>query len=379
MASYAPYGSGSSYTSFSTLAPETVPAAEKVRRHPKYYLNGGDTHFLVSFSFRCPRMCVCARVCRDDVAVVFDRIVHCTVASARDPQRVRVRQLLIKLAFFATCFWQVENYIFRVHRYFFERESAVFREKLNIPPAPGQNPRGSSDSNPIPLDDVREEDFSRFLWVFYNPKYSIYDANVDEWSSILKLSYDWKFAEVKRLSSRYLEQFDIDPIQKIELYQMYEIDKRLLIPSYMALINRQEPLSIIEGRRLSLETALMIATARECARGKPLESGKHSPTVASVNRESMVEIIKDVFGLRDLTPRSPNLEPIYEGVGPSAFAATPMSPSKIVTSPPRDSKDEAKSPSRKSRKHLPPTGDELVPQLRVCVIRCEGGQEGCRR
>ena len=136
------------------------------------------------------------------------------------------------------------------------------------------------------------------MLIIYNRKYSIYDANVDEWSSILKLSYNWKFAEVKRLSSRYLELFEIDPIQKIELYQLYEIDKRLLIPSYMALINRQEPLSITEGRRLSLETALMIATARECARGKPLESGKHSPTVASVNKESMVEIIKDVFGLK---------------------------------------------------------------------------------
>jgi hypothetical protein len=64
---------------------------------------------------------------------------------------------------------QVENYIFRVHRYFFERESAFFREKLGAAPPPGQAPKGSSDVNPFVLDDVREEDFSRFLWVFYNP------------------------------------------------------------------------------------------------------------------------------------------------------------------------------------------------------------------
>ena len=64
---------------------------------------------------------------------------------------------------------QVENYIFRVHRYFFERESAFFREKLNAAPPPGQAPKGSSDGNPFSLDDVREEDFARFLWVFYNP------------------------------------------------------------------------------------------------------------------------------------------------------------------------------------------------------------------
>lgn len=105
----------------------------------------------------------------------------------------------------------------------------------------------------------------------------------------------------------------------------------------------------------------MIATARECARGKPLDSGKHSPTVASVNKESMVEIIKDVFGLKDATPSSPSLEPIYEGTGPGSFSATPMSPSKIVTSPPREGRDGVKSPTPKSKKHLP-TAEELVPR-----------------
>ena len=41
---------GTAYASFSLAGgPEgaAAPAAEKVRRHPKYYLNGGDVHFLV--------------------------------------------------------------------------------------------------------------------------------------------------------------------------------------------------------------------------------------------------------------------------------------------------------------------------------------------
>ncbi|KIP01472.1 hypothetical protein PHLGIDRAFT_80546, partial [Phlebiopsis gigantea 11061_1 CR5-6] len=197
------------YASFSLAGgPEdaAAPAAEKVRRHPKYYLNGGDVHFLV------------------------------------------------------------ENYIFRVHRYFFERESSFFREKLGAAPPPGQAPRGSSDVNSFPLDDVQEQDFARFLWVFYNPKYYVYDANAEEWISILKLAHIWRFLEVKRMATRYLEDFTLDPVRKIELYQWYELDKRLLIPSYVALITRLEPLSLDEGRRLSLETALLIATARECAR-----------------------------------------------------------------------------------------------------------------
>ena len=64
---------------------------------------------------------------------------------------------------------QVENYLFRVHRYFFERESAYFREKFAVAAPPGQQPRGSSDANAFPLEDVLANDFSRFLWVFYNP------------------------------------------------------------------------------------------------------------------------------------------------------------------------------------------------------------------
>lgn len=238
MAYSSPYGG--QFNSFSVAGSDTTvamsPAAEKVRRHPKYYLNGGDVHFLV------------------------------------------------------------ENWIFRVHRYFFERESQFFREKLGAPPPPGQPPKGSSDVNPFTLDDIREEDFSRFLWVFYNPKYYVYDANAEEWISILKLSHLWNFAEIKQMACRYLEDFTLDPIRKIELYQAYDVDKRLLIPAYTELVNRLEPLSLEEGRRLTLETALLIATARECARGK-LQSGKHTPVSASVKPDAMVDIIKEAEGL----------------------------------------------------------------------------------
>ncbi|PCH35703.1 hypothetical protein WOLCODRAFT_80255, partial [Wolfiporia cocos MD-104 SS10] len=180
--------------------------SEKIRRHNKYYLSNGDVHFLV------------------------------------------------------------ENYLFRVHRYFFERESAWFRERFAVAAGPGQNAKGSSDANAFPLEDILANDFARFLWVFYNPKYSIYDATIEDWTAILKLAYDWRFAEVKKLCCRELEKFDIAPVQKIELYQTYELDKKLLIPSYIAMCTRQEPLSVKEGRQLGLETALLIATARETTR-----------------------------------------------------------------------------------------------------------------
>ncbi|KAH9912775.1 uncharacterized protein BXZ73DRAFT_4888, partial [Epithele typhae] len=236
------------------FSPQT---AEAIKRHPKYYLNGGDIHFLV------------------------------------------------------------ENYIYRVHRYFFERESAWFRERLGSPSPPGQPSKGSSDAHPFALEDVEADAFSKFLWIFYNPKYSIYDAPLDDWLAILKLSYDWRFGEIKKLCTRKIETFTIEPIPKIELYQTYELDRRLLIPSFLYLCMRREPLSLKEGRTIGLETALLVATARECARGKPM-NGVRSPTAANLEEDDMVTIIKEVFGLL-AGPPSPSLVPLNRLAGVSSY------------------------------------------------------------
>ncbi|TCD69421.1 hypothetical protein EIP91_007768 [Steccherinum ochraceum] len=257
-----PASSGPAAGSASTTVIMAEPAVEKIRRHPHYYLTGGDVHFLV------------------------------------------------------------ENYLFRVHRYFFERESSYFREKLAIPAVPGQTARGSSDANPFPLEDVQAIDFSRFLWIFYNPKYSIYKAGVDDWSAILKLSWEWKFAEVKGLALRELETFTIDPVQKIDLYQRFEVDRRLLVPSYSALTFRLEPLSIKEGRTLGLETAMLLAEAREYARGKPTPTNVRSPTKSSLEQEVMNNVIVEVFNI-DKSPI-----PVPPEETGDIFGIAPTSPAK---------------------------------------------------
>ena len=126
----------------------------------------------------------------------------------------------------------------------------------------------------------------------------------------MKLAFDWRFAEVKKLCVRELEKFEIPPLQKIELYQAYELDKKLLIPSYVAMCMRAEPLSIKEGRQLGLETALLLATARESARGRPSGSpGQLCSSPVTVESEDMVSIIRDVFGII-ASPPSPSLSPL---------------------------------------------------------------------
>ncbi|KAH9965393.1 hypothetical protein BC827DRAFT_1265398 [Russula dissimulans] len=191
---------------------------------------------------------------------------------------------------------RVENTLFCIHRFFLTRDSSYFRDSLKGKPTQGP---GSSDNDPLVLDNVLEVDFECLLWVFYNPKYSIYNASVEKWSSILKLANKWDFVEVKELAVRELQNIQIPPIQKIVIYQTYSIDRNLLQPAFTALTTRDEPISIQEGRELTLETALPLARARELARAPVLNGKKSGNPRSPVNLAGidLDSLIKDVFEL----------------------------------------------------------------------------------
>ncbi len=137
--------------------------------------------------------------------------------------------------------------------------------------------------------------------IYYCRKYSLYDADVDEWTSILKLAHQWDFIEVKQLAIRELQALSIPSIQKVVLYQKYEVNRDLLQPAFIALATRDDPITIDEGREVGLETALQLARARELARS-PVASGRRSSNprspvnIAGVDLDALIE---DVF---DLTP-----------------------------------------------------------------------------
>ena len=64
--------------------------------------------------------------------------------------------------------FQAGNTLFRVHGYFFSRDSPVFSTKLN-PVSPGQVREGTTADLPVVLDGITAEEFEILLWVFYNP------------------------------------------------------------------------------------------------------------------------------------------------------------------------------------------------------------------
>ncbi|KAJ7890727.1 hypothetical protein B0H13DRAFT_1626243, partial [Mycena leptocephala] len=183
-----------------------------------------------------------------------------------------------------------ENKLFRMHRYFFERESTFFKAQLAIPATPGAPRIGTTDGSAILLDNVRSADFSKLLWM----KYSLYDATVEDWSTILELACRWEFAEVKSLAVRELEKLELPDIDRIVLYHKFAIDQSYLIPRYMALCERPELLTVEEGIWLGMETVISLSRARECARNQATSGGR-SPSPATLGGTELTEIIKDHF------------------------------------------------------------------------------------
>jgi len=255
--------------------------------------------------------------------------------------------------------FRVENYVFRVHRFFFTRESAFFRRLFEPSPITVQDPPGSSEWHPLVLDDVSSDAFACFLWVFYNPKYSIYDATPDQWSSILHLAQKWGFKDIEHLCIRELEKLDLSPVDRIHIYQRFGLDSSLLLDSFATLTTRDESIGLEEGVKLGLRTSLQIAQAREMSRGPDTGGGLRSPSAVQVDGPHLNTLLSDIFGLPKV---------LTNGIGHAGPQTAPLRPSdKLdrasnlpVTAPTTPFKAEALSQSTSTSEANPPTTDSAI-------------------
>ncbi|KAF9558134.1 hypothetical protein CPC08DRAFT_24241 [Agrocybe pediades] len=199
----------------------------------------------------------------------------------------------------------VEHVQFRIHRYFLERESTYFMRELAptnkiLSPSPLSGLPGSTESASIILDKLTADQFAQFLWVFYNPIYSPYDADVPTWSTILSLATRWEFPNIHDLCVRELEKLPMTDVQRIKLYQENRVDRNVLIPRYAALCQRPEPLTMEEGMELGMQTFAMIAAGRERVRWNArLPNGAMSPVSPPVDAktEEIEEVVRTLFAI----------------------------------------------------------------------------------
>ncbi|KAI0254407.1 hypothetical protein BJV78DRAFT_1280015 [Lactifluus subvellereus] len=250
---------------------------------------------------------------------------------------------------------RVESYIFRIHRFFLIRESAYFRLRLSAPTLPGQDPPGSSESNPLVLDDATPDAFACFLWVFYNPKYSVYNATAEQWSSILDLSQKWGFKDVEWLCIRELEKLDLSPVDRIQIYQRFNLDDTLLLDCYESLTTRDEPIGVDEGVKLGLRTSLQIARAREVSRG-PDTGGPRTPSAVQLKGPDLRLLISDIFQFpvtqsNGAAYTGPMTAPVKQSNRVDRASALP------ATAPTTPSKPEALSQNPSTSEKNPPSND----------------------
>ncbi|KAK2463022.1 hypothetical protein APHAL10511_004677 [Amanita phalloides] len=155
----------------------------------------------------------------------------------------------------------VKDTHFCVHSYFFTRESPTFQGYLNVLVAPGEAPKGTG-SNAVVLEDITAEQFSIFLWVFYDCKYSRI-TNEENWTIILDLAHRWGFCNVKALALDKLEGIDMPLVKRIALYREYDVPEGILAPHYTRLCARPQILTLDETEILGGATTIMIFAIRE--------------------------------------------------------------------------------------------------------------------
>ncbi|KAH9976100.1 hypothetical protein BGW80DRAFT_1157200, partial [Lactifluus volemus] len=154
----------------------------------------------------------------------------------------------------------VGGFLYRVHRYFFCRDSSEFKERLSRL----SNQKGPSPHPVISLNDVKSADFDAFLSVLYPPNFNMSQKHsFKEWSSILDLSTRWGFTSIRELAIRCLEPPSAH--HRLLLARKYGVDQWVL-PALSELCERPQPLNVDEARFMDFEDIVLVGSVRERVR-----------------------------------------------------------------------------------------------------------------
>lgn len=139
--------------------------------------------------------------------------------------------------------------------------------------------------------------------------YSLYDLSVSDWTCVLSLAHNWEFKEVKKLAIRELQKQELGVIERIALYQTYDVDPTYLVPLYAIMCSRDEPPNDEEADALGSKTAIRVYRARERLRAQPSDGGR-SPLPEGMGINQVYDTLSLMFGLP-----SPVTSPIDDKLG----------------------------------------------------------------
>lgn len=207
----------------------------------------------------------------------------------------------------------VEDTLFRVHRYYFTRESQIFADMFSLPtggmPTSGTM-EGKSDSLPIEIPGVTKLEMESFLGFVYFGMHDESAPALESWIALLSFSTRFICDKIRARSIREIETFQsrVEPIERIVLAVRHNVPQ-WLSGAYQELCQRHDTLSEEEGEKLGLSTVIKLMKAREM-----LLSGSdlRDPRILhrlQLNRtpgmSSTSAYLANRFGLPDLEPVRP--------------------------------------------------------------------------
>ncbi|KAI1792699.1 hypothetical protein LXA43DRAFT_1004628 [Ganoderma leucocontextum] len=156
---------------------------------------------------------------------------------------------------------RVENTLFRIHRYFLERDSTYFKDFFQRELVHGA---GKTDRAAIILPDVSKREFECLLHFLYH------GASSPQYDSILNLvlllstasHLSFPAARTHAIAALDAASPPLDPVERVFLAEKYGIPTWRR-PAYVELCGRAHPLEDAEAEVLGLQTTARLARARE--------------------------------------------------------------------------------------------------------------------
>ncbi len=92
------------------------------------------------------------------------------------------------------------------------------------------------------------------------------------WINILSFSNRFDLDDIRDVAISHLQMYPVlNPIEAIALAEQVDM-KEWLLPAYKVLCQRFEPLCYLEGEKIGLEKALLVARAREAVRDAGMDT-----------------------------------------------------------------------------------------------------------
>lgn len=170
----------------------------------------------------------------------------------------------------------VENKLFKVPKYMLVAESTVFRDMFALPSGEnGAKVEGTSDENPIVLEDTRAEDFIALLKILYPFKrrdstffgsgHRLTNLNSVSGSGVLKLATRWMFDDIRKETISAMDEIlagSKNTLVRVLLGREHRMSSWLL-SGYQDFVTQARSMTLEEGNALGMEVVIKLNALRD--------------------------------------------------------------------------------------------------------------------